>query len=223
MNNLKQISVNAAVIVLMAWLTGCGVPSVHPLYETEDLILNESLTGTWEKTAEPDGKQTWEVAPLAWLIEHWSLDADMQDDLELLYDLDSLGLGNSYIIQRTGSSDYVYIAGLVELGGNHYLDFYKLDFDSDVFSFHVHIFMKVLHSDNQLVMHMFSEEWLRELISNRQVRIRYEESFMGEFLLTAPTRDLKKFVEKYGDVEEAYAHTETYRKISDTPRFQLED
>jgi hypothetical protein len=220
MNNLKQISANAAVIVLLVWLTGCGVPSVHPLYESQDLIINESLTGTWEKD---DGKTTWEVASLAWLNEQWTLDADMQDDREFLYDLDSLGLGNGYIIQQRGNVNYVYVAGLVELGGSHYLDLYKIDFDSDVFSFPVHIFMKVSYNDDRIEMHMFSEEWLRELIRNRQVRIRYEESFMGEFLLTAPTRDLKKFVEKYGDVEEAYEHTETYRKISDTPRFIFED
>jgi hypothetical protein len=220
MNNLKQISVNAAVIVLLVWLTGCGVPSVHPLYEPEDLIINESLTGTWEKD---DGKTTWEVASLAWLSEQWALDTDRHEDLEFLFELDSLGLGNGYIIQQRGNDDYVYVAGLVELGGNNYLDLYKLDFNTDVFSFPVHIFMKVSYNDDRIEMHMFSEEWLRELIRNRQVRIRYEESFMGEFLLTAPTRDLKKFVEKYGDVEEAYAHKETYRKISDTPRFLLED
>ena len=234
--NSKQAS---SVIILAAIiLQGCGIPSVHPLYESGDLITHDQLNGTWVKSGENSG--TYEVMNIRDLhqvllegpeamnlrtrINTQNLDAEVYIEVaDFLAELIDEGRGNLYVVQKKENPEDIYFAGLVQLGGNYYLDLYKLDFDLPVFAFPVHIFMKVSFAEEELRIHMFSQEWLTDLIKNRQVRIRHEVNDMDSILLTAATGDLQKFIIKYGDVEQAYANDESYRRINDKPEFKFED
>lgn len=253
------------VSLLMLLFVGCGIPSVHPLYESEDLIMDASFTGIWKQD---NSSVTWHVLPLLELERviaamedsagiNWTVERPdvMQGDsivrgepvltrnLELDHDGFSGELGFSggvsselnfgfneemasklYVIQRQGRNDALFIAGMVELGGNRYLDFHQFRFlEDDPFSFPVHIFMKMSREDEQTILiHYFDENWLTGLITNRQVRIRHEVSRNGNILLTAPTRELKQFVRRHGDIQDAYRNTQTFRRISDVPRFDFE-
>jgi hypothetical protein len=217
-------------LILMVILTGCGIPSVHPLYEAEDLILDERLTGTWTHS-----NTTYAVMSVNELIEHLSgadLDSTYfgnmtemdEEDIDFFRDFEEQGKGNLYFIQKKGSEDGIYIGGLIKLGNNYYLDLYQLYFESDgTFKYPVHIFMKISIDDSELIMHMFSDEWLKDQIKNRQIRIKHEINDMDEFLLTAPTSELQKFVIKYGDMDQAYRDTNVYKKINNTPEFEFSD
>lgn len=216
------------LLILMVTMTGCGIPSVHPLYEAEDLIFDEKLTGTWTHA-----NTTYSVMSVNELIEKLSktdsTDSAImteidEDDIDFFRDFEEQGKGNLYFIQKKGSEDGIYIGGLIKLGNNYYLDLYQMYFESEgTFKYPVHIFMKISFDDSELKMYMFSDGWLKEQISNRQIRIKHEINDMDEFLLTAPTSELQKFVIKYGDMDQAYRDTNVYKKINNTPEFKFSE
>lgn len=238
MKRNPQILMLFTMLIPAILLTGCGIPSVHPLYEAGDLVVDDQLTGTWEKE---DGKSSFAVMNVIDLknqfiegdrysivpMEQYESESSLMemevvvaDEMyEFLEELEEKGLGNLYLAQDNREPNTIYLAGMILLGGNYYLDFYKIDLNLDRFSYPVHIFMKTSFSETELNMHMFKEDWLKELINNRQIRIKHEVNDMENFLLTASTGDLQKFVEKYGNMEEAYHGSDSYRKINTNPHF----
>ncbi|HAC16059.1 MAG TPA: hypothetical protein DCE78_08970 [Bacteroidetes bacterium] len=235
----KQFS-NFTLSIVVAGLavifTGCGIPSVHPLFESTDLVNDEQIQGVWVRSDNTIKFHVMRVGDLRdqlqakkdSLANSGGSDSDGNVDedfgaIEYLDDLISRDLGNLYFIQNEEEPEEFYLAGLVEIGGELYFDFFKVDFELSKFSYPVHLFMKVSIASDELIMHMFSEEWLKEQIKNRQIRIQLEVNQDDNYLLTAPTRDLKKFVEKYGSIEDAYRHQYTYRKVGIEPRFVFEE
>jgi hypothetical protein len=257
----KTIFPAIASIIL---LTGCGIPSVHPLYEQGDLILDDSFTGIWEQD---NGAITWHVMPLReleqlmtqledsstgnWAVERpdvavgdsivkgepmltrtFEVDNDRfsgeigftgSAESEFRFGYDEATADKLYIVQRRGKDEGFFIVGMVEIGGNRYLDFYHFYLENDPFSFPVHIFMKTTRTDEDtLVIHYFDDNWLTSHIQNRQVRIRHERTRHGNILLTAPTRELREFVRRYGDIEEAYRTNDTFKRIAAVPDFDFD-
>lgn len=203
------------VAVILFLLTGCGIPSVHPLYEPDDLIVKQELTGKWKKD---DGQTIYQVFNLQDLKYNQTIrdSLGIGEDDELIKEFEEKGLTNIYLIADSdigGKEAEVYLAGLLELDNNYYLDLYKYPNFQDDFSYPVHIFVKVEVRDNQITMHEFREQWIKDLIKNRQIRIKHEESF-DNFLLTAPPSELQNFVRKYGNNPDAFqSDTETFIKL----------
>ena len=227
----SNLTLSIVVAGLAVIFTGCGIPSVHPLYESGDLIKNDNLSGVWVRSDNTTNFHVMNVNDLRDQLQS-EMDslgnsaADSDEDfgaIEFLDDLKSRDLGNLYVIQNEESPDEFYLAGLVMIGGESYIDFFKVDFMLSKFSYPVHLFMQTSITTDELIMHMFSEEWLKEQIEKRQIRIQLEVNQDNNYLLTAPSRDLKKFVEKYGAMEDAYRHTYTYRKVGNVPRFVFEE
>ncbi|PWN06804.1 hypothetical protein DDZ15_05900 [Rhodohalobacter mucosus] len=228
------MTLSAAALLI---LTGCGIPSVHPLYEQEDLIVDENLTGTWENESGETRYAVMTVTDLKKKLEQTNEDMVLPydpvvvDDMEISMDdnvlgllegLEEKGLGNIYLVQNLGKPENVYLAGLIELNSGYYIDFTVIDVGADVFRFPVHIFMKATVENDEIRFDSFSEEWLMGLIKNRQVRINYEMTDFERFLLTAGTDELQKFVGKYGDMSEdegIYGNSFTYRKVSADAEF----
>lgn len=211
-------------LALLAMLfTGCGIPSVHPLYEPEDLIMDTSLTGLWESggsrymvqslpqlqdsvtkyTSDPDyGRTTVDVAGL-------DVDQDALDGFR------EFGLDNTYLVWNPEEEEpeIVFLAGLLRVGGRHYMDFYQFENEDFALAFPVHVFRRVEIKADTLEMWDFDEDFLKELIRNRQLRIKHEVS-MDQFLLTAPPAELQKFVRKYGEDERALSsRPATYTRV----------
>lgn len=227
-------------------LVGCGIPSVHPLYEYDDLITNDDLTGVWKKS---NSSTTWHVIQISEL-ENWvaTHDSTSENRLRLTRQLDldeskfsgeitasgqvvnEIGIDlsenpsakNLYLLQKQGGENELFLAGLLQINGSYYFDLYQLYFDTEQFRFPVHIFMKASIRQDELELHYFDASWLQELIANRQVRIKHEVNRDGNVLLTASTLDLQRFVEKYGDIDEAYRDNDVMQRISTTPAFIFE-
>lgn len=227
-------------VLTIALLTGCGIPSVHPLYEPDDLVLNDRMTGTWQKGEGQDSFSVMRMTELKEKLMNEDLflkketdpvddeSSDMESEVTTADDLISYfnelidkGLENMYIIQNKKEYDNFYLAGLINLNESYYLDLYKIDIGLDIFAYSVHIFMKISFDDNEVIMHMFSQDWLNERIKNRQVRIKHEVNDMDDFLLTASTAELQKFVIKYGDAKELFEHSESYYRINGEPEFHF--
>ncbi len=85
-----------------------------------------------------------------------------------------------------------------------------------------HTFMKVRWTKDQLFISQFEYDFLKEVLSKNQLRIKHEVlnsptkgmRSSGDFLLTASTDDLKKFLTKYGGVEKAFEEEASLTKIT---------
>lgn len=219
MKTLHKLTGFAAILLL---LTGCGIPSVHPLYEPDDLIIKEELTGKWKNKS---GKTVYQVLSLQDLKNNQPIrdSLDIGDDEGFVKEFVEMGLHNIYLIfdndvlvtDKGDKNTEAYLAGLLKLGDTFYLDLYKYPNFQDNFSYPVHIFVKVEIKENSITIHEFREQWIKDLIKNRQIRIKHEVSF-DNFLLTAPSQELKNFVRKYGNDPEAFRNDpETFIKITD--------
>ena len=205
-------------VIILFLLTGCVIPSVHPLYKPDDLIIKPELTGKWKNKS---GTTVYRVVNIQDIKNNKAIrdSLDMGDDFS--EDFEEIGLNNIYLIFDNDviASDIddadteAYLAGLLKLDNNYYLDLYKYPNLQDNFSYPVHIFVKLELGDNQITMHEFREQWIKDLIKNRQIRIKHEESF-DNFLLTASSEELQNFVRKYGKNPDAFSsNTETFIKI----------
>lgn len=193
------------LLSLMA--AGCGIPSVHPLYEPHDLIVRPELTGTWRENDDT----AYRVYNLHELRHNAVLrdSLGIKEDDAFLQEFADRGLDRLYLVAESdiGREDAdVFLAGLLQIGDAYYLDLYRYKLFEDVFSYPVHIFVKAELAADTLRLHPFREEWIKELVRNRQIRIRHEESF-DQFLLTAPPAELKAFIAKYGSDPDAYSRS----------------
>lgn len=200
------------VVACTLLFTGCGIPSIHPLYEPEDLIQLDHLPGVWEDES-GDRVRIYSYRQMA----DSAAEVNIRITDNTLEWFSTEEYDNIYLVRHlpdsgeTENSGNEFIMGVLDLGGHYFMDFYPYDFSTlkdDLggvrpFLFPVHIFRKVEIEDNRITMYDFDEGFLRSLIENRQIRIKHEVSFEN-FILTAQPAELKKFVLKYADESDAY-------------------
>jgi hypothetical protein len=82
----------------------------------------------------------------------------------------------------------------------------------------VNTFSKIKVDAARLVMEPFASSWIKEQIENYRVRIKHEAVYSdfdnsSEILITASTKELQKFVLKYGKEEDAYEDPITMKRM----------
>ncbi|MEM6723742.1 MAG: hypothetical protein AAF598_06865 [Bacteroidota bacterium] len=172
---MKNVKFLTGFVVLCICLQAC-IPSLYPLYKTENLKLDNRIEGYWENSD----------------AGNW--------------DFERFILGGEYTYKLEISEDELLAAHLLELGGQTFMDFYPLEVKSlfsetDFYDTHfmpVHTFAKVELSDEQLTVRFFDTEFLEELLEQKKIRIRNEKVQDG-FVLSADTDELQKFVLKYAE------------------------
>ena len=182
------------LVGILILINGC-IPSIYPLYSDDTIAFEESLVGEWW---EKDGGITDTFGQTTYPL--WRFEKGKN--------------GNYYNLIHTPTDEApsIYEVHLVQLGNQYYFDFYpdgdqtSLDGLDDFLQIHlfpVHTFAKVEIEEDQVVFHMFDTDWLQNLIEQRKIRIRHEET-NDMILLSAGTKELQQFVEKYGDDPSAY-------------------
>jgi hypothetical protein len=202
---------------LLFFIQGCGLLTLHPVFTPNDLIVDSRLPGKW-KTGE--GVTEFEPATRAATNE-------IPEKIRPY-------LNKFYLCTRrsdNGTIDSRNLAFLVKIGKNYFMDMYPLQTEKakkidEFFSSHemkMHTITKVQFKDGNLRLIDFKDNYVEDLILNRQVRIRH--SFVSEpdentkdkkMIITASTEELQAFLLKYGDREEAYENNEeknVYHKI----------
>jgi hypothetical protein len=116
-----------------------------------------------------------------------------------------------------------YYAFLARIGKHLYLDYFPIetatqqgfaDFYKQGF-LPMHTFYRFTPGSNNdtISINQFAENYLRNLIDKKQIRIRHEVRFDGTYVITAPTEELQQYVVKYSDVNDAYENNKTYIRI----------
>lgn len=181
--------------LLVLGLHGC-IPSFHPLYTDDTLVFREDLLGVWQGEDED-----------RWVFTRRG------DRFYALAHTDENG--------KTG----YFEAGLVRLGDHYFFDLFPgqkpkattgggplgktewfFEGDDELIQFHllpVHTFARVRWTGENVHLEWLGSEWLDNLLDERRIRIRYEQSD-GRRVLTASTRELQKFLTKYGAEDRAF-------------------
>jgi len=185
-------------MALTAVAVSC-IPSLYPLYQPKDLILDEDMEGVF-----------WSDEDEYWQIE--LLDPEWEGQFS--EDWDRYTSGKTYkLVVREDELVQDFALHLLKLGDDHYLDFYPVNFDIDNKLLQqqlapAHTFAKAEISDEFLVLHFFDNDWLEELFENKQIKLSHTE-LSDRYLLTAKTTDLQKFIRKFANDNTTFLEADT--------------
>lgn len=172
----------ACLAAILLFLPGCWVYSLNPFLEEEDAVVDEGLAGVWEKEG-----------------EKWTFTLEMGGDID-----------GFKIVREKGDAKYEYGAALFKLDGvmlANVFPYADSDFNwVDASYLPVHQALKYERDGGQLTLTLLSYEWVRDALQEKKVKIDHftyqDDNDMT--ILTAPTKDLKKFLEKCLKYEEAW-------------------
>ncbi len=197
--------------------SGCRVISFFPFYTPDDIIVDDRIIGEWmmedEIEANEKGENSDKKAYGIWRFQYNTLGSSSKPDstnIQLTFPTCKGWLNNH--------SEYE--VRLFKLGNNTYLDFYleelEPDLDIDIFtSFHlmpVHTLAKVELGTDTIKIKWMDDEWLDKMYKENKVRIQHLEN-EDRRLLTASSKELKRFLLKYGDDPEAFDDEEVLVKL----------
>ena len=181
--------------LLIFLVNGCIVSSIHPLWTKENRIFEDKYLGKWE---DPDcspedscGYITLKnVGDSAYILSQHFLDEDF------------LGAENKVFIDSA-------LATLVHLGNHTFLDIFPLS-EQAIWAWGiytpyipVHSFLRVKLDKNNLVLEKLDADRLETLFKQKRIRLKHE--IQGDHtILTAPTKDLVRFMKKYADDPQAF-------------------
>jgi len=197
---------NILFIVLIAvLLPGCFVKSLHPFYLKEDLVFKKEILGTWTGA----DSSVWKIEQQSKFTGLFKPDVPEQ----------------AYLITLTDNKGTAtFSVHLFKLGSKLFLDFYPREAGSnnDFMASHLvpmHTVARVEISPEKMVIQWYNEEWLIGLFRQNKIRIAHEKvPYEGvgagddnfQVVLTAPTAELQKFMEKYSDDPKAFDKDYTF-------------
>ena len=175
-----------ALFALLALLIAGCVRSFYPLYTDKDLILDQTLIGTW---MDNDNNV-------------WTFLKSKDKSYELVY--------------TEKNSPAKFKAHLVKLGRFTFLDLAPEEsgIDNSFFSAHlipVHTISRIWISADSVQLSLFDNGWLKEMIDKKKLSIAHERQGDG-IILTASTRELQKLVIKYADDKKAFPEPGVLRR-----------
>jgi hypothetical protein len=208
---MKKILLVSALF--MTLLLGSCLTTLHPIFTEKDLVFDPRLTGKWSN--KEDGS-TASYRP-ANIDDVRSLSTSLQRNVSKIYMLeerDEQGL--------LKSKQYAF---MVKLGKYYYMDFYPAglkagDTEEKFFAAHyipMHSIYRInFKNDRTYEIQQLDAGYLENLIKNKKIRIRHEVTGEGDYVITAPTEDLQKYIIKYADTPEAYNkdNSATYSKMN---------
>ena len=225
---MKKNAYKVLIIGLISiGFSGCFLKSVHPLFTSEEAILVEGLDGTYE-----NNDQRWTFASdnnpkmLADLIRKYP-DEDISFDPG---ETDSLNM-NSYLIlfeefDEADIQPVLFLGKVGKINNQLYLNLklFEVDFGTSAtplitHKFNINTFSRINVQQEELIIEHLESSWIKDQILNNRVRIKHEVvqsdyDDSTEILITASTRELQQFVEKYGNEKDAYQNPLTLKKVS---------
>jgi len=193
---------------MLALLASSCIPSLFPLYTEEDLVTDDRIVGTWAS-----GEMgTWVIERLDYrptsdfFSSDWS-DAEKKNTYKLI------------VIETDGGDtlETEFVVHMLVLDGQHYLNYYPVDYelDHDFLSWHMveaNNFSKVKITEDSISLGFFDPSYLEDLIDENRIKISHIRHDNG-ILITARTKELQKFVIKYGDEEDAILEPDVLKRI----------
>jgi len=185
-------------LTMVTVLSGC-LSTLHPLFTEKELVFDTRLLGRWQAGDGNDIATFEQGTP-----------ANFDQLPEAMRKLSNKG----YLVTiKDDNTVAKYYAFLTSLGKQLYIDYYpcenaKQSKYDDFYKQHLvkmHSFYRIRFNDDQsFETSQFDEDFLKQLIDKKQIRIKYEVRWDGNYIITASTSELQQYVLKYGDVPDAY-------------------
>jgi len=183
-----------SLLLITLLLGGCFVASFYPLYTPSDLHPDTLMAGKWL-----DEDST------VWYFDYVTLSEKDQPTVT-----DSTGYYLTFQEKGKEPGKSSLEIRVVRLEGLTFLDFFihevKREEYPDFFDLHtlpIHTFAKVTLEKDTLHLNWLNPEWLSQLEKEKKLKIRYLKR-SDDILLTAPSKDLQKFVIRYAGVPAAW-------------------
>ncbi len=185
---MRNILRTFVVLVAGLVLTACA-PSLHPFYTDEDIVFNDALLGEWVNYS---GEK----------CKFIKTDADHYEFLFV-----------------DGEARSRFKARLIELGGRTYLDLYPELADHDkglpvANLVRAHTLARVIISENSISIAMMNGDWIKRLSDQNNLNLSHERMDDGDIVLTAPTLELRAFVQRHSDDKEAFDDGDVFYRVA---------
>ena len=196
---MKKILLAATIILSVILLSGC-LYTLHPIFTVKDLVFDQRLLGRWQTKQDKDSS--------FYLFEKASV-----HDLKEFSPALQQNATKIYRVTRITNESENYFGFLVKLGNGYFIDLYPdesgtLKNIDKFFKLHIvkqHSIYKIeFLSNHSFELKQFDDGYMRQLVDNKQIRIKHELMDDGSYLITAPTEELQQYIIKYGDVPDAY-------------------
>jgi len=157
--------------------TGCQDSwlSLYPLYEKGDTVLDAGLAGPWYANVLEPERIVFSMGADSYVMTESTLTAGQWKESEH------------------------YDAFLTRIGDSLFLDLST----SPGMAIRGHSLLKIRIAEHALQITSLRDEWLREQLM-KQAALSYLDLPDGRQLITAPTRELRRFIVKYADDSNAF-------------------
>ena len=169
-------------------LSGCFIKSLFPFYTKKDVVYDRSIIGTW---IDSDSNK--------WIINQqtkWSYPSDSSYQVDIIEDDDKKNSFNVHLF-RLNNQFYLDFFPNGHIGSNSIVE------ENIVLT---HSLAKISYTAKSIKIQWFNEVWLGQLLEQNRIRIKHEklsdndaEGYSSTYLLTASTKELQKFIIKYGN------------------------
>ncbi len=190
---------NLLIVTCILFLSSCVVKSLNPFYTKKSISFDQRFVGEWTDYK----KGNWTVIPFKdEFTKENPIEKMKNEDIQLYNEYK-----NSYYIQRNyQGEEALFIATPFNVNNQTFLDFYPLEYQDDINN----LLQKHLIYTHSLVKYDVTEsgeieiKWLDEkkvesLFKNKKIKIEHKRIgvLKENFLLTASSKELNKFIEKY--------------------------
>lgn len=210
------------VFVSLLFFSGCSdfvmICSLNPFYLNKDLVVVPELEGNWsaheiqsKKDSTQKNSSHWETIDTTsvWRINQFV----SVEKIKTKRGIDSTVYKpqNYYIVKLTGSNPdtarYQFWLNVFRINGNLYGDFSPREVEAIKDSrmakenyFTVHTLARIQVKDNQLIVSWLGNDYMKSMIEEKRVRIKYHYvPDAGRLLLTASSKDLTEMIERYAN------------------------
>lgn len=206
---MKSKMITLAVLIVIFFLQSC-IPSLHPIYTADKLVMLDQLPGKWVNDADDDELKISVSGGISGQPETWDF---------------RQGENNNYLLIHSDEkgASAAFDVHIIKLGKHYFMDFFPEDLPCDevdhgtgkhgllekensFLAYHllpVHTFAKIELQPGHLKISMFDPDFLKKILESGQYHIKHEK-VDASYVLTASPEELQKFAEKYADEKAAF-------------------
>tara|TARA_R110001606_G_C15373617_1_gene649777 strand:+ start:186 stop:902 length:717 start_codon:yes stop_codon:yes gene_type:complete len=206
------------VITFILLLSSCVVKSLNPFYTKETISFDKNFIGEWIDSK----KGNWKVVKfenvfLSNTKKNWEpkfvngyLDNEVEISKKSLSKEDKKLYAeykdSYYLLREYKNKKVAFIATPFKINNQTFLDFIPVDTQEDIdnllesHSVYTHSLVKYdLRKNGEIEIRWLDEDKIESLFEQKKIKIKHEVFGMlnDKYLLTASSKDLQKFVQKY--------------------------
>lgn len=188
------------LLILITIFQSSCITSWQPLFNRNNAIADDRLTGTWNSDGQDYTVQKFFTSDYA---KSMAGDKEQKSEPKSGNDKeDSILFSKSYIIRYTeDTTEYNLFGVMVKLNGQFFMNFAALDMGQRPSRLTTFTIAKVQFSNSNTVRLDFIDGgYVYDQIKAGRMKLKHEsDDLYDTFLITASTNELQQFIQKYGN------------------------